>query len=40
MSQKATAPSSVTTHEASDVKAARTFPYKKEIEHFRAYLLQ
>jgi hypothetical protein len=40
MSQRATAPSSVMTHEASDVKATRTFPCKKELEHSRAYLLQ
>jgi len=32
-------PSSVTTCEASDVKAVRTFPCEKEMEHSRGILL-
>jgi len=32
---KGTALSSVMTHEASDIKAARTFPCEKEREHSR-----
>ena len=32
---RATAPSSVTTRKARDVKTARTFPYEKRTEYFR-----